>query len=109
MTQHRGSARNRLSPVSLQRQTAHAADPETLGTWQLWICPGWDQKQTGSRNTPSTAAVEGVPAAFEVLMPEQDDTHKQLARHDDSRLLRVNVELDNISIPGAIQQLIVCR
>lgn len=57
----------RFSPVSLQRQTEHVACLETLGTWRLWICPRWDQKQTHICNTPRTeAAGEGLLTALGV-------------------------------------------
>lgn len=54
-----------FSPVSLQRQTTHAACLETLGTWQLWICPGWDHKHICSSNTTVTVAVVSKTTALE--------------------------------------------
>lgn len=39
----------------------------------------------------------------------RDDTHKQLVGHDDGPVLRVHVELHDVSVPAAIQQLVICE
>lgn len=42
-------------------------------------------------------------------VPQPDNTHKQLVGHNDGRVVSVHVDFDNVSVPRAIQQLIVWR
>lgn len=90
--------RGRCSPLSLRMQTRRAGGPGTPGTWWLWIFPGWDQTQRSCHDSTSARGSHG-----------RDDTHKQLVGHDDGPVLRVHVELHDVSVPAAIQQLVICE
>lgn len=93
-----GGARWRCSPLSLRTRTRRAGGPGTPGTWWLWIFPGWDQTQRSCRDSTSARGSHG-----------RDNTHKQLVGHDDGPVLRVHVELHDVSVPAAIQQLVICE